>query len=138
LLRCLQELPASSWFQVLIFNSQVDLLLPTNRVAWLQTDPQTVQRVREALLSLAASGSTRPFPAVQRALALRPQHIILATDCDDLKAKEIADLTRFNEGRTRIHIIDLQWRPGPEGSGPLRQLAAWNQGSYRQAGVPLR
>jgi len=134
LLSSLASLPESSRFQVVVFNRQVELLLPASQGDWLQANPGTLLATRQALLSLVATGSTRPALAVHRALAMRPQQIVLATESDDLSSAEIAELTRFNQGRTAIHIVDLQWRPGREGSGPLRQLAAWNRGSYTQRG----
>lgn len=134
LLRSLEELPSSSSFQVLVFNRQVDLLLPASRNRWLQPDRNTVERVREALLSLAPSDGTQLCQAMKEALVWRPQHIILVTDSDDLNAKEIADLTRFNAGRTTIHVVDLRWRPGQPGSLALQQLSLSNRGSYRHVG----
>jgi hypothetical protein len=133
LLRSLEELPPTSWFQVLTFNRQVETLLPTATRTWLRADQATLQSVSQALQSLAPAGSTQPGQALQWALRWGPQQIVLATDSDDLSLAEIQALTRLNAGRTAIHVIDLGWRGEREGSLVLRQLAGWNRGTYRQA-----
>ncbi len=137
LLLCLGELPPSSRFQVLTFNRQVEMLLSASSLTWLQPNPATLQQVRQALLSLAPSGSTHHSQALQQALTLRPHQIVLVTDSDDLTETEIAELTRRNGGQTAIHVLDLGWRGDGAGSRPLRQLAGWNRGSYRQPEEPL-
>jgi hypothetical protein len=128
----LKGLPATSRFQVLIFNRQVETLLPAATPAWLQADPATLQSVRQVLQTLTPTGSTQHGQALQRALVWRPQQIVLATDSDDLSLAEIQALTRCNAGRSAIHVIDLGWRGEREGSLVLRQLAGSNRGSYRQ------
>ncbi len=135
LLRGLERLAPTCRFQVLVFNRQIEPLLANSQNRWLQADRETLRRIQEALLALPSSGGTQPGQAVKRALTgLRPQHIVLLTDSEDLDGKEITALTQGNGGQAKIHVVDLQWRPGPEGSSPLRRLAAWNQGTYRQAG----
>lgn len=136
LLHSLEDLPTSSPFQVLVFNRQVELLLSDSRNRWLQTDRGTVQRIREALSSLAPSDGTQLFLAIKEALVWRAQHLVLITDAEDLSVKEIMELTRFNAGRSRIHVLDMRWRPGQPGSLALQQLTLSNQGSYRQAVTP--
>ncbi len=133
LLACLEGRSPSSLFQVLVFNRQVEFLLPQSQRNWLQPNPAALLAVRQALQSLQATGSTQLAPAVHLALALRPQHLVLATEADELTPAEIQELTRFNQGQTAIHVVDLQWRPDRNGSPPLRQLAAWNRGSYQKS-----
>ena len=54
------------------------------------------------------------------------------TDADDISLEDVADVTRFNEGRTVIHAVELSERRSAQPNSPLRRLAGSNGGTYRQ------
>lgn len=65
LLASLEQLPATTQFQVLVYNRSVELL-PRGPRDWRSAGPEPRRAVALALQTLAAEGGTDHGPAVQR------------------------------------------------------------------------
>ena len=102
-------------------------LPPDEPGAWLR-------QVEEKLRAVSPKGGTQPKKPLLAALRMKPQPdlVYFLTDGEiapeDLNLKTIADA---NQGRTRIHVIDLVVAnpPQPE-SRLIYQLAKQNRGTY--------
>jgi hypothetical protein len=131
-LASLRLLPPTARFQVIAYNRQAEPLLIGGHADLLAADAATIQEAVRRLDELHATGGTNHFQALWRALNLRPDAIVLITDADDLTPEEVANVTRMNQGRTVIHVVELNGRRG-EAETALRRLALTNRGTYHRA-----
>jgi hypothetical protein len=130
LLASLRRLPAGARFQVIAYNSQAEPLRINGSTDLLSADAQTVAAVAAALERLEAAGSTEHNQALLRGLSFRPDVLYFVTDADDVPLN-VLSATRFSQGQTTIHTIELRRRLRPPAESPLRLLAESNGGSYR-------
>jgi hypothetical protein len=130
LLTSLHQLPDGSRFQVIFYNGSAEPLYFDRRGQLLPASPEVKEQLTAYVNSLLAEGKTNHVRAVQRALELEPDLIILVTDADELSPEQVAALTRQNRRRTMIHAIELTTTK-QRGDGPLRRLAENNQGTYQ-------
>jgi hypothetical protein len=125
----LRNLPAGASFQVFPYNEYNEPLLPGDL---LPAEPATVGQAVRKLGELTASGSTHHARALRRALLLRPDVLFLVTDADDLTPADVQAVTRLNQGRTALHVVELSARLDAPSDHPLALLAAGNGGTYRR------
>jgi hypothetical protein len=132
LLTSLGRLPATTRFQVIPYNLQAEPLCVNQSTDLLTADPATLRQVARLVMGLRASGNTNHRQALRRGLRFRPDVLYFITDADDISLEDVADVTRFNQGRTVIHAVELSERRSARPDGPLRRLAGSNGGTYRQ------
>lgn len=131
-LASLRSLPPQASFQIIIYHSVAQFLLPQH-TGWL-TAAQLPQ-VEAALLALVPEGGTRHQLALPLALSLQPDVIFFLTDADDLPAAHVAEVTTRNQGRAIIHTVELTHRHLLQPDMPLQRLARQNRGDYRAVAV---
>lgn len=100
----LQQLPSSAHFQIIVYNSSAQPLLPQYR-GWLAATVENRQRAAQALAQLTAEGSTRHNLALPLALSLRPEVIFFVTDADDLSREYLQHMQQLNRSGTIIHML---------------------------------
>jgi hypothetical protein len=85
---------------------------------------------------IVADGSTRPRPALEAALALRPEVVFLLTDGQELNLDDVERL-RDRAQETRIHTVELGGRTfaNQAGERALERLARVTGGTYRHVDV---
>jgi hypothetical protein len=125
----LRALPPDAWFQVLFYNRGVEPALPAGAGGMLRADPATIGQALARIEEVPASGGTSHLPALQAALWLRPEAVVLITDADDLSPADVQSITRINAGRSRIHVAEVT-RPG-KASPTLATLASVNGGTHQ-------
>jgi hypothetical protein len=132
LLASLRRLPPTARFQVIAYNQHAEPLRVSRQSGLLRADPATVEEAARLVAGLDASGGTNHAAALRRGLLLRPDVLFLVTDGADLAAEEVQALTRLNQGRTAVHVVELgRGRAGPP-EGALRRLALGTGGTYRR------
>ena len=127
----LAALPPETAFQLLAYNGGV-LQLVGGPSDLLPASRENLALVRQRLDALAASGVTRHVEAMQSALMLRPDLVILLTDADDLSSADVRSMTNANRGRSAIDVVELTRDPLPRPDGGLASLAALNGGRHRR------
>jgi hypothetical protein len=128
LLASLEQLPPATRFQIIPYNRRAETLCINGTGELVPASQENRQAARLLVEKIQPEGGTEHAPALRRALALRPEVIFFLTDADDLQASDIADLTRFNQGRTQVHAIGLR---SDAGRNPLQVLAQQNGGTFR-------
>jgi hypothetical protein len=132
LLACLRALPATTRFQVIPYNGFAQPLRVGSETGLLRADAATLKQVSRLLAELRPSGGTDHPRALRCGLMLHPDVLFFLTDADDLSLSEVGELTRLNQGRTAIHVIELNGRLTTRPDDPLRRLAESNRGDYRR------
>jgi von Willebrand factor type A domain len=129
LLACLRQLPASSRFQVLLYNEAAVPLLGRPG-EFLTPGDETLSRVTAALDGVRALAGTDYRQPLRQALDLQADVLFLVTDADGLTPELVRSLTGLNGGRSVIHTLELTTHRGRSGGGPLELLARQNGGTY--------
>ena len=135
LLASLHRLPATTRFQVIPYNLQAQPLYVNESFDLLTADPATLGRVEELVRELQASGNTNHMQALRRGLQFRPDVLYLITDGDQISLEEVDDITRFNQGRSVIHAVELSERRSARPDSPLRSPGRVQRG-HLPTGLP--
>ncbi len=130
LLASLQGLAREVRFQVLVYNTRTNPLLP-QYPDWLGATQDNIRRVAQALADLEAAGPTDHGPALREALLRQPDVLFFLTDADDLTSEQVRRANQINRGRTVIHVIELNPFNRGKPDMPLQVLARDNGGSYQ-------
>ncbi len=130
LLASLHQLPPKGRFQVIVYNRFASFLLP-QRPEWLDATPENVAAAAQALANLPAEGKTEHGPALQKALALRPDVLFFLTDADDLTNEHLRLVAACNQQRAVIHTIELNTSNRQRTDMPMQVLARAHHGVYR-------
>ncbi len=128
----LRRLAPTTNFQVVPYNRGAELLIaaPSGLVP---AGAGNVELAGRLLEDVQPSGSTDHGRALRCGLALRPEVLYFVTDADDLTPAEVRDATRFNRGRTIVHVLELsRAQRGRDDDNLLRRLAEENRGAYRR------
>ena len=132
LLRSLEDLDRGNQFGIVFYNHSPWLFtLGRKGNAVLPATQTNKHRAAEFVASMYGQGKTNHVKPLEIALKMQPDVIFLLTDGeekDDLTSTELAHLTRMNDGRTRINVIQFCYRPQTGGS--LVQLAEDNGGRH--------
>jgi len=131
LLRSLEQLPADSRFQVILFNSSVEILTGDQGVGLLPANPENRRRAAQFLSSALSEGGTLPLPALKRALTLKPDVIFFLSDAEDLSDRDVREITHLNGGRTEIQVVVLEEGHHDNQNSILSMLAHSNRGKVR-------
>jgi hypothetical protein len=131
LMASLDQLPPDARFGLLLYTTKYSVFPDASgRRALMPATAANKERVRTRLAQVRPDEGTDPGPAVEQALAMRPEVVFLLTDGQELSYEDVERLESLR-GSTRIHTIDFGGTaPAPETS-PLRRLAAVTGGSYR-------
>ena len=140
LMASLQGLERTQQFQVLFYNQTVrQLALDGDRRPGLYFATEINRTLaRQFIDSVPADLGTDHMPALRKALNMNPEVIFFLTDADEpqLTARELNEIHRLNQGKTRIHCIEF----GKGGElvkvdNFLKRLARQNGGSFRYRDV---
>lgn len=136
LIRTIEELPTTTSFNLVAFNSELGVWRRGLEPAAPTTKARGVRWVEE----LPAGGATFTFDALKATLEQQPEAIYLLTDGEptggaivepDAIVEAVRQMNRYR--RCTIHVIGVA--PGPE-DGPfsqfMKKLAAENWGQYRR------
>lgn len=128
LLAGLDRLPATTRFQVIVYNRIAEVLRIAGQADLVPATPENRREAARLLHGLTTEGGTEHLPALQRALVLQADVIYFLTDAHDLKAEHARMVTRLNRGRSVIHAVVLGRE---QADSTLRVLAKENRGEYR-------
>jgi hypothetical protein len=134
LLASLDRLPLGTCFQIIVYNRSANLLMP-RYPDWIPVQADVIRQVAAAWNSLPAEGGTDHIRALKLALTLRADVIFFLTDAVDVRANELRDISRLNQGRCAIHTIQLHSNQQNCDDGPLKLLARENRGTFQSVRV---
>ena len=134
LLASLNRLPAGTSFQIIVYNRSANLLMP-RFPDWIVVTPDSIRQVGLAWNNLPAEGGTDHARALKLALTQRADVIFFLTDAGDVRADELRDISRLNQGRSAIHVIQLNSGQHDSDGGPLQLLARENHGTFQSVRV---
>ena len=98
------------------------------------TDQNKVMATRE-MEKLFPDSGTEHLPALKMALSMKPDVVFFLTDADDLRARDVKEVSDLNNGRANIHTIEFAIGPETDRENMLRELANTNGGTYRYIDV---
>src|SRR5262249_50677300 len=125
ILASLSELPRATRFQVVVYNRQCETLTLSGRGELAPINAATQAEAAAALRELTPEGGNDHLRALEAALYLQPDAIVLITDADDLTIEIVQRITRLNRGQCAISAVTI-------GSAPrqaMKALAEWNRGT---------
>ena len=132
LLRSLKDLDSGHQFGIVFYNHSPWLFTLARRSKpMLAATLKNKQRAGAFVRTIYGQGKTNHTKPLEIALRMRPDVIFLLTDGetkDDLSPTELASLSRLNDGRTRINVVQFCYRP--RSGGGLVQLAEDNGGQH--------
>jgi hypothetical protein len=131
----LQQLPAGTAFQVILYNRHAEPLRVNGSTDLLIAEPVNVAEVERRLESLRAEGGTDHLRALKEAIHLKPDVVFMFTDADGLTREAVDAATRINVGKAAIHCIEVANGSDGRGSPAFRRLAEANGGTYRLVDV---
>ena len=135
LVASLRRLPSSARFQVIAYNDIAEPLVVRGSAALLSADRENLDEAAQLVYRLQARGRTNHLNALRHGLMLLPDVLYLVTDADELSVAEVTAVTRFNSGRTSIHVVEMSARADDGSDTVLHQLAMQNRGTYRRVSV---
>jgi hypothetical protein len=139
LITSLEQLPATAWFQVIVYNTAVEVLPIDGRTGLVRATAANKSQAAQLLRDRFPDGSTRHLPALKQALAMQPDVLFFLTDADELKAEEVREVTainhRLNDGKTAINTIELSTENRGRPDMPMQVLARENRGVYQAVGL---
>jgi hypothetical protein len=135
LLASLRNLPSTASFQVIAYNDIAEPLVVHGSAGLLFADRETLDEVAQLVGRLQARGKTNHVNALRHGLMLLPDVLYFVTDADELSTAEVTAVTRFNGGRTSIHVVEMSARADDGSDSVLHQLATQNRGTYRRVTV---
>lgn len=126
----LRQLTPGQQFAVILFNDEVlPLFHPESEAELIEASPEIRRRASTWLRKQRPDALTNPLPALEAALALGPQSIVLLTD-GELPATVLAPVRDANRAHPRIHVLSFD---AEEGARVLKTLAAATGGTFRIA-----
>jgi hypothetical protein len=128
LMRCLNALPETTLFQVVLYNRAAEPL-PGNRLLPVSAD--AVAHVGALLRETVPEGATDHAKALLVAMSFQPDAVFLVTDADDLTQAQAREITRLNRTRAVLHTIDVSRRL--RAANMLEQLSRANDGQHIRA-----
>ena len=134
LLASLDRLPAGTSFQIIVYNRSASLLMP-RFPDWIAVNADAIRQVAAAWNNLPAEGGTDHARALKLALTQRADAVFFLTDAGDVHADELRDISRLNQGRSAIHVIQLNSGQHNSDDGPLQVFARENHGTFQSVRV---
>lgn len=136
LIRSLKSLGPFMEFQVVFYNTKVDLLQLPGR-GMVRASPGNLERARQQIEAVSPEGGTDHVNALKRALDFHPDIIMFLTDAEDITPEQIEIVTRQNQRRRRgqspasINVIQFHHEVGRAPVTTSEKLAKLNNGTYR-------
>lgn len=132
ILNNLAHLDPKTQFQVIFYHTQWDAI-PSPGGSLLQASRANIEKTKDFLSKMTASGGTNHNPALLAAFQLQPEVIYFLTDADMMTDKDVEMLTAKNRQSNppaTIHTVEFGSGPAVAADKPLRQLARENDGTY--------
>jgi len=126
----ISQLPGSARFQIIIYNSDPNFLLPRFQ-GWLEPTPAILKEVDADLARQVAEGRTNHEAALRKAFYLRPDVVYFLTDADDLTPDHVRLVNHLNKDRAVLNTIELNTLHQGRTDMPMQTLARDNGGTYR-------
>jgi hypothetical protein len=127
----LQRLPEAVRFQIVLYNRRPEVLRIAGRSDLVPATLENVSQATRLLREVVPEGGTEHFPALRQGLLFHPDVIYFLTDADDLNPADVQALTRLNQRRTAIHVVELTLVNHDRDEMPMHRLARDNRGGYR-------
>lgn len=135
MLSSIEQLPPDAKFGVIFYNLDPTVLSGASGGDLMPATAANKDRIRTRLAQIRPDGGTRPRPALEAALSLKPEVVFLLTDGQELSRDDVPKILD-SAGDIRIHTIEFGSGPAPsDPTSPLRQLAAVAGGTYRHVDV---
>jgi hypothetical protein len=140
LLASLDRLPPDARFGVIFFNLDPTTIADTaGRPGLMPATAANKAWAADRLEPIAPDGGTRPRPAVQAALAMKPEVVFLLTDGQELNDDDVEILQPLaSASDTRIHVIEFGTGPSFGLEAPLPRLAEATGGTYHRVDPTAR
>lgn len=139
LLASLASLSPDQSFQVIFFNERPHLMPIKGLRAGEMIPASDINRTltRQQVAAVEPALGTQPLPALRMALEMNPDVIFFLTDAKEsgLSPRELADVTRANGGKARIHAIEFGKGDRLGRASNLERLAEQNGGRYEYHNV---
>ena len=135
----LATLSKSQQFQIIFYNQSARIMMLRGsarpQLYWATDVNRTL--ARQYISGIRADLGTDHMPALKKALRLGPEVIFLLTDADEprLTARDLNELDKINQGRTRIHCVEFGRGPELRTDNYLKRLARQNRGTHRYVDV---
>jgi hypothetical protein len=126
--RSVGRLSAAVRFQIIAYNRQMKFLVGSGGLQ--SADRDRLTEIKGRLNQLVPEGGTDHFQALRQAVLLRPEVIFFLTDADDLKPEDVRALTQLNQGKSAIHVVELNLANRDRVDLPMHRLARENRGKY--------
>src|SRR5262249_55239124 len=117
----LRQLASDVRFQIVAYDSRADVLRIGHSTDLVFASPANIEDAQEQLQALNGEGSSRHLEGLRTGLSMQPDLLILITDADDLTAKEVQQVKKWNARGTSIHAV-LVGSSG-ESAASLQELA---------------
>lgn len=134
LIRSIEALDATQQFQIIFYNqtARVTRLRGAADAPMIWATGVNKTLARQDINRVVPAGGTDHMPALKQALRLRPEVIYFLTDADEpiLRAGDLDEVKRLNNGRARIHCIEFGKGLDLTPDNFLKRLARQNGGTY--------
>jgi hypothetical protein len=117
----LQQLSPDVRFQIVVYDSRADVLRIGGSSDVVPATPANLAEAERQLDALIGEGSSRHLEGLRTGLGLRPDLLILLTDADELTAKDVQLIKKWNAKGTAIHAVLIG--SADESARSLRELA---------------
>lgn len=130
----LESLDATQQFQIIFYNNRPRLMSLRGdekpQLYWATDVNRTL--ARGFIAGIEADSGTDHMPALIQAFRFNPEVIYFLTDAQEpqLRAPDLAEISRRNQGRSRVHCIEFGKGPEISADNFLKRLARQTGGSY--------
>lgn len=134
----LEGMPPTTYFQVIPYHREAEPLSIGGKSHLLPADGPTLRAALARIEAISPTGGTEHLRALRRGLQFRTDALVLITDHLQLPDGGVEEITRLNQGRTVLHILEVsRSRHGTqEPVCTAALLAARNQGSHQRVPLP--
>lgn len=131
----LRDLDPSKQFQVIVYNMKQSLIPSSSgdsRQKYLSGTEANRAVAMQFIKSVVPDGGTDRYPALKKALELRPDVVFFLTDADFpiLEPADMQRIRQMNRGGTQIHVIEFGKGGQLKDDNFLKVLAHQNHGTY--------
>jgi hypothetical protein len=117
----LQQLSPEVRFQIVVYDSRAEVMRIGGSSDVIPATPANLAEAERQLDALMGEGSSRHLEGLRTGLGLRPDLLILLTDADELSAKDVQQIKKWNAKGTAIHAVVIG--SADESARSLREIA---------------